>query len=303
MKDKAIWMYRMMTRSRRGQILQQLRAEASLPVGILFYHRIADSHPNDWTMSCDDFALQLDWLQSHYDIVSLDVAQQRIREGTNRRTVAITFDDGYGDNANFAIPTLIERGLTATYFVSTDFVKHQRPFSHDVEAGVPLAPNTIEQLREFSAGGIEIGAHTCSHCDMGKTLEPSSVQNEIVGGAEQLEAWLGKRPRYFAFPYGLPANTSQVAVDTIQEFGFRGFCTAYGAWNWPPNSEYGEAADESSTTLGYHMRRIHADPGIERLKNWLTLDTRKFIEDVELPFQVREAAQDHTTARVMETLS
>jgi len=36
--------------------------------------------------------------------------------------------------------------------------------------------------------------------------------------------------------------------------------------------------------MGFHLRRIHADPKLEKLKNWLTYDSRKLCEQVELPF-------------------
>lgn len=282
MKDQAIWLYRMFTHSNRRTLVADLQEQSQIPVGILFYHRVADSHPNGWSMSCADYSRQLDWLQDNFEVVTLDVAQTRIREGTDTPTVAITFDDGYADNTDFAIPELARRNLPATYFVSTDFVAQGKPFPHDVEAGVPLAPNSIDELKHYRDLGIEIGAHTRSHCDLGKVTERSVAEHEIVGSAQLLEDWLGVRMRYFAFPFGLPPNTSQVAVDVIRAHGFDGFCTAYGAWNWTQDSVYASQED----TSGFHLRRIHADPGIQRTKNWLTLDPRKLRERAELPFEV-----------------
>lgn len=223
-------------------------------------------------MSRRDYCRQLDWLQSNYEIVALDEAQRRIQGGFNDRpTVSITFDDGYADNAYFAIEELARRGLTATYFVATEFVRTGRPFPHDERAGEPLEVNTIDDLRYFRALGIEIGAHSRTHADLGQIKEGGSLRDEIEGSIRQLEDWLGFTVRYFAFPYGLPANTSQAAVDQIITSGLAGFCTAYGAWNWP-----GEG--------GYHLRRIHADPGLERLKNWLSYDPRKLEVERNLPF-------------------
>lgn len=273
MKDQALWLYQRLTRSRRRQLLSELRQAGNVPVAILFYHRIADQFPNGWTMSRDDFRRQLDWLQANFDVVSLEEAQQRIRSSHNDRpSVALTFDDGYRDNAEFAIPELAQRHLPATYFVSTDFVASGTAFPHDVEAGKPLEPNTIEELQSFIERGIEIGGHTRSHCDLGKVDSKEQLKNEIVGGSEQLERWLKIKIRYFAFPFGLPQNMSQLAVDVIREAGFKGFCSAYGAWNWPDSE-------------GYHLRRVHADPGLSRLQNWLTFDQRKLQDQAELPFK------------------
>ena len=271
MKEHILWLYRRLTAHSRRRLLAVLRDSGQLPVGVLFYHRISDQFPNTWTLSRDDFCRQLDWLQANFDIVSLAEAQHRIRSANcQRATISITFDDGYAENADFAIPELLRRSLPATYFVATDFVRTAQAFPHDLAAGQYLPPNTIEQLRDFAAQGIEIGAHTRSHADMGQVVG-AQIEEEIVGSIQDLEGWLGRKVRYFAFPFGLPENTTQAAVDVLAAHGLSGFCTAYGAWNWPG-------------WPGFHLRRIHADPGLEKLQNWLTLDPRKLHERVTVPF-------------------
>ncbi len=111
----------------------------------------------------------------------------------------------------------------------------------------PLPINTIDDLRKYSEVGIEIGAHTKTHLDCGQVSDVNRLRDEIVGSAEQLEKWCQVPVRYFTFPYGLPENMSQLAVDVVREAGFAGFCSAYTAWNWPCSD-------------GFHLRRIHADP-------------------------------------------
>ncbi len=271
MKEPAVWLYRQLTTRHRRAVYARLQAESQLPVSIIFYHRVADSHPNPWTIGRRDFVRQLDWLTSNFDIVSLAEAQRRIRAGgCDRPTVAITFDDGYAENAQFAIPELVRRRLTATYFVATHFVRSGSAFPHDIAAGKPLAPNTIDELKAFQDCGIEIGAHTRKHVDLGG-LTQRELREEIVGSLDDLEQWLGRKPSYFAAPFGLPENLSQAAVDLFTELKLAGFCSAYGAFNWP-------------NPLGFHLRRIHADPGLQRLMNWLTLDLRKLDDRRRLPF-------------------
>lgn len=272
MKEQILWLYRQLTRTQRNRLLDSLRQVGQVPVGILFYHRVADQRPNAWTLSRSDFARQLDWLQDHYEIVSLQEAQRRVRLAhCEQPTVSITFDDGYGENADYAIPELVRRGLSATYFVSTNFVRTGANFPHDILAGTPSPPNSIEQLREFAEQGIEIGAHTRSHANLGLVHDAQQIEHEILGSVRDLEQWLGRPVRYFAFPFGQPENITQAAVDAIADAGLAGFCSAYGAWNWP-------------NAMGFHLRRIHADPGLEKLKNWLTYDSRKLREQIVLPF-------------------
>src|SRR3990167_9574760 len=79
------------------------------PVMVLYYHRVADHAPNDWTISNARFRREIDWLQQHFDLVSLEEAQRRIRVGNTRAAVAITFDDGYAENCEQALPLLISR--------------------------------------------------------------------------------------------------------------------------------------------------------------------------------------------------
>ena len=229
----------------------------------MFYHRIADDSPNPWTMGCKSFAAQIDWLRARFDIVSLSEAQTRIRSGRNDRpTAAITFDDGYADNCRFAIPLLLKLGIPFTYFVSTDHVLRGKPFPHDVAAGRPLPVNTLAQLRELVAAGVEIGAHTRSHADLGQPLSRQQTFDEVVGSKNDLEGALGKRIRYFAFPYGLHQNLSAAAFRIAFEAGFEGVCSAYGGYNFPGDDPF-------------HLRRFHADEQFIRFVNWMTVDPRK----------------------------
>jgi peptidoglycan/xylan/chitin deacetylase (PgdA/CDA1 family) len=233
------------------------------PVQILFYHRVADSHPNDWTMSTRSFARQIHWLRNRYDIVSLSEAQNRIASGRNRHpTACITFDDGYADNRRFAIPLSLNDRIPFTYFVSTDHVLGGEPFPHDLAAGRPLAVNALAHLREMAAAGVEIGAHTRSHANLGADLTDEQLAEEIVGSKNELGSALGCDVRYFAFPYGKHENLSSVAFRIAFEAGFDGVCSAYGGYNFPNDD-------------AFHLRRFHADGEFIRFKNWLTIDPRK----------------------------
>ena len=55
------------------------------------------------------------------DVVSLDEAMRRLKEGDERRFVCFTFDDGYRDNLHYAYPLFKRRGLPFTLYVPTDY--------------------------------------------------------------------------------------------------------------------------------------------------------------------------------------
>lgn len=260
--------YRAATARGRHQEIQRLGDKGLAPVSVLFYHRIADTHPNGWTLSTKAFERQLDWLSQRFDFVSLTEAQWRLQEKTSHRpSVAITFDDGYADNCEFAIPLLLRRAIPFTYFVSTDILRDQTAFVHDLEAGVRLQPNTVTQIRSMADAGVEIGAHTRTHPNMRQSIDPAFIESEVLGSKQDIEQWTGHPVRHFAFPFGLPNNLSTEACTAARDAGIESICSAYGAYNLP---------EAVSTTHGpFHLRRIHADPQWARFVNWMTFDPRK----------------------------
>ena len=254
----------------------RMAGQGRAPIMVLFYHRVADDHPNGWTISRSLFQQQVEWLSKHTDVVSLSEAQERLRSGHNSRpTTCITFDDGYADNCEFALPYLIANQVPCTYFVASQNMLKQRPFPHDVAAGVDLAPNTPEQIAQLAAEGVEIGAHTRTHCDLGGIDNPRQLYDEIVGSGDEL-ADVTRRPiRYFAFPYGQLHNMSDAAMRIAEEAGYQGVCSAFGGYNFPGQPDF-------------FLRRIHGDPDMARFKNWLTFDPRKHALHCDFPYPPRE---------------
>ena len=247
----------------RSKLRTGLAEQGSMPLCCLFYHRVADTHPNSWSMTNRQFQQQMLWLKDNFEILSLPDLQARMQKpGNDRVAVSITFDDGYADNFDQAIPFLLDHNIPFTYFVSLDFILHNHPFPQDLAAGVPLRPNTPQQIRELAEAGVEIGAHTRSHCDVGKIDSVEIMIDEIVTARDELSDVAGTPIRYFAFPYGLAENMSAAAVHLARQSDMWGVCSAYGAYNF--------AGDDP-----FHIQRIHGDPEFIRLKNWLTIDGRK----------------------------
>lgn len=252
--------------------LRGLACESRSPVSVLFYHRVADSVPNGWTLSRDCFRRHVDYCYENYELIDLAEVQRRVLDRDScSAAVSITFDDGYRDNMDFALPLLIERGIPCTYFVTTSNILHQSPFAHDVKSGQPLATNTVAQIREASDAGIEIGCHTRNHVDFSRVYDPSIVRNEIIDAKHELEQMIGKQVRYFAFPFGMPEQLTQVAIEAVHEAGFAGFCRAYGGYNL-----IGRDA--------FHIRRCHGDPEFARLVNWLSFDRGKLWREPDVRY-------------------
>jgi peptidoglycan/xylan/chitin deacetylase (PgdA/CDA1 family) len=107
------------------------------------------------------FKTQLERVERSYPIVPLGEAIRGIEPKIKRDKVALTFDDGYEDNYNVVFPILEEKGLKATFFVSTDFIGSGRP-QWDWEI--------LTNLRETNRDKVRVGKVTIA-----KTSDESST--------------------------------------------------------------------------------------------------------------------------------
>ncbi|MCC7473781.1 MAG: polysaccharide deacetylase family protein [Pirellulales bacterium] len=268
-KNIALGAYYLATLGERRRAAAERVARYREPVRILFCHRVADTHPTPWSLSTKAFAAQVRWLRERYDLVTLSEAQDRIASGRNRwPTACITFDDGYADNLKFAFPLLLKHHIPFTCFVSTAHVSGGLPFAHDVQRGQPLEVLSRENLVQLARAGVELGAHTRTHANLGGEMPADRLHEELVGSKEELEKMIDGAVKYFAFPFGLRENLSAAAFRMAYEAGFEGVCSAYGGYNFPGDDPF-------------HLRRFHADTDFMRFVNWMTVDPRKLRQHQE----------------------
>lgn len=105
-------------------------------VAVLMYHGVL---PDQDTLAKDawlhvrtsEFRWQMAFLKRHFNVVRLsDALAGNIGDG-QRPAAVITFDDGYANNAQHALPILSELGLPATIYVATGYLNTRRWFWWD----------------------------------------------------------------------------------------------------------------------------------------------------------------------------
>lgn len=118
-------------------------------------------------------------------------------------TVAITFDDGFANFVEFAVPLLEDLGLPTTMFVVTDHVGGTNAWQNAAgPKNIPILPlMSWDALQRIARGGVEIGSHTRRHARLTTVDDPGLVE-ELEGAADRLQRELGARPTSFAYPYG-----------------------------------------------------------------------------------------------------
>lgn len=127
---------------------------------VLGYHRVADLEQDPFSMAVGEarFAEQLGSLAGHARCVPLDVLVDEWHAGASTRdTVAITFDDGYADNLQCALPLLERFGVPVTVFVTSDFVGSRQEAWWDRLEQVVLGSTALP-----ASGEVEIGQSSIS---------------------------------------------------------------------------------------------------------------------------------------------
>jgi peptidoglycan/xylan/chitin deacetylase (PgdA/CDA1 family) len=195
-------------------------------VPVLMYHAFTANGEHDrFVMPAEKFARQLKLLKRlRYRTATLQDLARWLREGTPlpKRTVVITIDDGYADNAAIAQPLLASDRTPATLFVVSSAIGGRNswdPPERVATKGRPML--SAEQLEQLRAAGVEPGAHTRTHRAL-KGLGADELDAEVEGSRQDLEAALGGEIDTFAYPYG---EFDEEAVAAVDRAGISVACT------------------------------------------------------------------------------
>lgn len=140
-----------------------VRRGTSARLLIVCYHGVCpdESTERHWLLvRRATFARQLDYLRSHFQIVSLDEGLAELQAGRLREPSAcITFDDGYRNNYTVAWPELRARALPATIFLATGFISTASSlWTTTLELAVRGTAQPTLDLREWSGPALPTGS-------------------------------------------------------------------------------------------------------------------------------------------------
>jgi len=123
--------------------------------------------------------------------------------------VALAFDDGCRSVLTAALPVLEGAAAPAHLFLCTGWVDGDLPERARMPAFPPLDWDGVLHLHRH---GVAIESHTRGHPDL-RGLDGDRVEDECERADEAIERRVGRRPRYFAYPYGrCDAGSRRVAA-------------------------------------------------------------------------------------------
>lgn len=162
-----------------------------LAVPVLLYHSVAD-HAGRFGTDPTSFADQLDTVIAD-GRRTWTIADLVARRPDSEPAIAVTFDDGFADNLDVALPLLTERSIPATVFITTAYV------TGEIRAPGPmLSPAGI---RELHAAGIEIGSHGTRHVSF-ERLSRAEIREQMRASKAWLEDLIEAEVVSFAYPHG-----------------------------------------------------------------------------------------------------
>ncbi|MBA4141439.1 MAG: polysaccharide deacetylase family protein [Nitrosospira sp.] len=129
-------------------------------LSILIYHRVLPQSDPLFPAECDAqrFDAEMGWLKACFSVIPLSDAVRGLRKGKlPPRAACVTFDDGYADNAEVALPILQKYGIPVTVFVAANFLDGGRMWNDTVIELIRGAPGDSLDLAGIDFGKFEIG--------------------------------------------------------------------------------------------------------------------------------------------------
>ena len=166
---------------------------------VLIYHRVGGGTPDERDMPTEAFRGQMEHLAANHRVVALDAALDELDAGDDRPKVVLTFDDGFADVADPALPILVDHALPFTVYVASAYVGGEMHWEGSTASG-PGPALSWDQLEAIVDTGLAtIGNHTHDHA------RPERIDDDQLDRCtETLMGRLGlDGVHHFAYPWGI----------------------------------------------------------------------------------------------------
>ena len=213
---------------------------------ILLYHRIGPrngSYMDAYTVSPDAFLAQMEQIhREDWQPISITAALKGGTQNKSRRQVAITFDDGYASNREYAWPILEKFGFPSDSFVVTERLAQSNVWDGPENGTWPLLSS--ENLVSANSQLMMFHSHSATHPQLTAILnDRRAIERELDRSRNSPTTALLNWGNGFAYPFGV---WNWQVIDKVRAAGYRWACTCMEGLN-------------SSGTNPYLLRRVEVD--------------------------------------------
>jgi peptidoglycan/xylan/chitin deacetylase (PgdA/CDA1 family) len=209
-----------------------------------------------------------------------ELCQRRLAgQSLPARPIVVTFDDGYADLFEMALPILVEQGFPATVFVTTGWLHDAGRYA----AGTPL-DRTLSwgQLAELSAAGVEIAAHSHSHAQLDQ-IPDAKLRAELAGCQHLLEDRLSRPICSVAYPYGYSSKRVRALAREVGYLQAAAVANATAASTCEPFSVPRLTIRRSTSSAAFarianqQWIRLHYAPAHALTAGWAVVRRTRFV--------------------------
>jgi peptidoglycan/xylan/chitin deacetylase (PgdA/CDA1 family) len=192
---------------------------------VLMYHKVNDIPDNPTSVPVALFDEQLtEARELGYTFVGLDAVLDHYTTGAPlpSKAVLITFDDGYRDIYENALPILEQHGCPSVIFVPVAFIGDAMPLPHEAhlaERGVRNPTLDWTLVRELDDAGVRVESHGIAHRPLAEVTLDEAVR-EIAVSKLHLEDRLGRPVRAYAYVKGSEAHFHPVHESFLRQAGY-----------------------------------------------------------------------------------
>lgn len=192
---------------------------------ILMYHLVSPRpFPTfrKYTVTPQAFSAQVRWLAlTGYATITLDDLLAARKGGSlPPRPVIITFDDGFRECVEHAVPILQAYGFCATFYLVAGLMGKTSEWL-SAERGIELPLVDWSTARQLEAHGFVCGTHSMSHPRL-TDLGVETCRTELLQSRQRLEDQLGHSIPHLAYPFGLYNDTVRAIA---AECGYESACS------------------------------------------------------------------------------
>lgn len=125
----------------------------------------------------------------------------KLLEPKTKKGIALTFDDGFLSVHSAALPILRDYDIPAHLFLTTSTVGENNSWDSQPAKTSRAAMLGWREVEALHRAGVRIEGHTADHPDL-RRLDDAAIVDQMTMADELIERRLGRRPQYFAYPYG-----------------------------------------------------------------------------------------------------
>lgn len=208
-------------------------------IRMLCYHRISDDDMFNGRVSCvstQRFSNHIMYLKEKgFTFLRLKDIRRYLNGDLKlpKKSIVLTFDDGFKDNYTNAYPILKSHGISGTFFVTVMALEQNELLGHhknylnlpresekDIAERIYLS---CDDLREMHKNGMDIGSHGMTHSRISKLGRDAKVY-ELSKSKERIESEIDTEVELFSYPFEKLKDISEFDKAAVKESGYEMAC-------------------------------------------------------------------------------